>query len=221
MEDPVKEIPAVIHLLTQSPPSIQRAAIDKYFTPDAEFSHPLCRTWSWPNSRGLIQAVYRWYKILSPRIDLTVQSVAFDEANMTLYVTLFQVFRIWAVPFYYAPARLTTVLSLRYSAGMGRYYITKQEDLYQVDQWIRFIAPGGWVVIWMLQAWATVACVLGTWVLWPVTWGEEHWGWGEGVGMSSRRRAVKTGGKEGSVRGDGLADDDVLDRTTLRAKVIG
>jgi hypothetical protein len=71
----VKEIPAIIHLLTQSPPSLQRATIEKYFTPDAAFSHPFCRTWSRPNSRWLVQATYRWYKIMSPRIDLTVQSV--------------------------------------------------------------------------------------------------------------------------------------------------
>jgi hypothetical protein len=71
----VKEIPGVIHLLTQSPPSLQRAAIDKYFTIDAAFSHPFCRTWSFPNSRLLVAATYRWYKIMSPQIDLTVQSV--------------------------------------------------------------------------------------------------------------------------------------------------
>lgn len=75
VKSPVKEIPAVIHLLTQSPPSLQRATIEKYFTPDAAFSHPFCRTWSGPNSRWLVNATYRWYKIMSPRIDLTVQSV--------------------------------------------------------------------------------------------------------------------------------------------------
>jgi hypothetical protein len=74
-KSPVEEIPAVIHLLTQSPPSLQRATIEKYFTPDAAFSHPFCRTWSGPNSRWLVEATYRWYKIMSPRIDLTVQSV--------------------------------------------------------------------------------------------------------------------------------------------------
>ncbi|RAR09096.1 bli-3 protein [Stemphylium lycopersici] len=209
MEDPVKEIPAVIHLLTQSPPSLQRATIEKYFTPNAAFSHPFCRTWSGPNSRWLVQATYRWYKIMSPRIDLTVQSVAFDEANLTLYVTIFQIFRIWAVPFYYAPVRLTTVLSLRHSPSMGKYYIEKQDDLYQVDQWIRFVAPGGWMLVWLWQAWATFFCVLGMWLLWPVTWIEENWGWGEGVGMDSSRQ-VKMGEKEGEVRSDGLGKDEVL-----------
>ena len=75
MENPTKEIADVIHLLTQSPPSTQRQTIDKYFTSDASFTHPFCRTGKWPNSRLLVQIIYRWYKIMSPNIDITVQSV--------------------------------------------------------------------------------------------------------------------------------------------------
>jgi hypothetical protein len=71
----VKEIPGVIHLLTQSPPSIQEEAIETYFTPNASFTHPFCRTGSWSNSRWLVGKIYRWYKIMSPRIDMSVQSV--------------------------------------------------------------------------------------------------------------------------------------------------
>ncbi|KAH6839796.1 hypothetical protein B0T12DRAFT_318052, partial [Alternaria alternata] len=181
---PVKEIPAVIHLLTQSPPSLQRATIEKYFTPDAAFSHPFCRTWSRPNSRWLVERTYRWYKIMSPRIDCTVQSVAFDEKNLILYVTIFQIFRIWLIPFYYAPVRLTTnSTSPSNTSSKPLYHISKQDDLYQVDQWIRFIAPGAWMLIWLWQVWATIFCVAGTVLLWPVTWVEENWGWGSvGVG---------------------------------------
>ena len=75
MENPVNEIAGVIHLLTQSPPSTQRQTIEKYFTPNASFTHPFCRTGKWPNSRLLVQIIYRWYKIMSPSIDITVQSV--------------------------------------------------------------------------------------------------------------------------------------------------
>lgn len=146
--------------------------------------------------------------------------VAFDEANLTLYVTIFQIFRIWAVPFYYAPVRLTTVLSLRHSPSTDKYLIEKQDDLYQVDQWIRFIAPGGWMLIWIWQAWATLFCVLGTWLLWPVTWVEENWGWGEGIGME-RNREMRKAGKKGEIRRDGLTKEEVLQMTTLRGKVLG
>lgn len=73
--DAEQDIPHVIHLLTQTPPHTQRAAIEKYFTPNASFTHPFCRTGKFSNSRALILAIYRWYKIMSPRIDLRVNSV--------------------------------------------------------------------------------------------------------------------------------------------------
>jgi hypothetical protein len=75
MENPEKEISGVIHLLTQSPPDVQQHTVQTFFTYNASFTHPLCRTGSWDNSRWLIQIIYRWYKIMSPRIDLTVNSV--------------------------------------------------------------------------------------------------------------------------------------------------
>lgn len=70
-----QDIPKVIHLLTQTPPHAQHDAVEKYFTPNASFTHPFCRTGKFSNSRLLILAIYRWYKIMSPRIDLRVNSV--------------------------------------------------------------------------------------------------------------------------------------------------
>jgi hypothetical protein len=99
----------VIHLLTQSPPSLQKATIERFFTPDASFTHPFCRTGSWDlsgkkipgetngtptalvggrekiengwNSRFLIWMIYRWYKIMSPKIILDVGSVGKHPLN--------------------------------------------------------------------------------------------------------------------------------------------
>lgn len=75
MEDPRSEITSVISRLTQGSPSVQQQTIDTYFTPNAEFTHPFVRTGSWEGSRYLIHAVYRWYKIMSPRIELDVHSI--------------------------------------------------------------------------------------------------------------------------------------------------
>ncbi|KAK4695792.1 hypothetical protein P7C71_g2029, partial [Lecanoromycetidae sp. Uapishka_2] len=75
MENPPAEINHIIHLLTQSPPATQRATIEKYFTPNASFTHPFCRTGSFEGSRWLIWCIYRWYKIMSPRIEIAVDSV--------------------------------------------------------------------------------------------------------------------------------------------------
>lgn len=75
MDDPVQEIAGVISQLTQGSPAVQAAAIDKYFTPDAAFTHPFCRTGGWNGSRGVIHAIYRWYKIMSPQIGLEIHSI--------------------------------------------------------------------------------------------------------------------------------------------------
>ncbi|MCJ1241354.1 hypothetical protein MMC14_009359 [Varicellaria rhodocarpa] len=75
MEDPVSEIPGVIRSLCQTPPSVQRATIERHFTPDASFTHPFCRTGSFHGSRWLIWCIYRWYKIMSPRIEMDIDSV--------------------------------------------------------------------------------------------------------------------------------------------------
>ncbi|KAF2088554.1 hypothetical protein K490DRAFT_64602 [Saccharata proteae CBS 121410] len=220
MEDPQRDIIPVIHLLTQSPPSVQRAAIERYFTPDASFTHPFCRTGSFSGSRFLIRAIYRWYKIMSPRVDLRVDSVAYDPTNLLLYVSIHQVFRLWPVPLYAAPVTLVTVLSLRRSSHpppnptapkngthKTRYYIASQNDLYQTSEFIRFLCPPGFLFVWVWQFWATLFCLLGAVLLWPVTAFEEYV-WerdgktGEEVGKPLERRVGEKVGLEG-VMGSG------------------
>ncbi|KAI9719759.1 MAG: hypothetical protein M1812_003247 [Candelaria pacifica] len=173
MENPENEIPSIIHNLTQTPPSVQRQTIETYFTPDASFLHPFCRTGSFFGSRWLIWMIYRWYKIMSPHIELTVTSVAYDSKNLILYVSISQVFAIWFIPFFRAPVSLTTVLQLTHDPSTEKYYITKQNDLYQVDQFLRFV-PGGWLFAFVWQFVATGFSVLGALLLWPVSYVEEN-----------------------------------------------
>jgi hypothetical protein len=78
-----KQISHVIHLLTEGSPADQKRALDTYFLPDASFLHPLCRVPSFSknnvpllgeiDSRWVLWMIYRWYKILSPRILLDVE----------------------------------------------------------------------------------------------------------------------------------------------------
>ncbi|KAF2195253.1 hypothetical protein K469DRAFT_698822 [Zopfia rhizophila CBS 207.26] len=135
----------------------------------------------------------RWYKILSPKIDITVHSVAFDEPNLLLYVNISQVFRIWIIPFYRAPVSLVTVLKLSHSKDDCKYYIESQNDLYQVDQFIKFVAPGGWVLVWLWQFAATLLCVLGAAVLWPVSWVEESMGREGEIGTGKKQKGLVDG----------------------------
>ncbi|KAL8800122.1 MAG: hypothetical protein Q9182_005395 [Xanthomendoza sp. 2 TL-2023] len=171
MEDPVTEIPRVIRLLTQSPPSTQRAAVEKYFTPSASFTHPFCRSGSFEGSRWLIWCIYRWYKIMSPRIDINVDGIAYDERNLTLYVNIHQVFRIWIVPFFNAPVSLVTVLKLK-----ALYFIQSQNDLYQVNEFSKFFSPFGILsgLLLVAQFVATALCILGATIFWPVSWVEQN-----------------------------------------------
>ncbi|KLJ10819.1 hypothetical protein EMPG_13800 [Blastomyces silverae] len=211
MEDPVAEIPHVIHLLTQSLPSVQKQTIERFFTPSASFTHPLCRTGSFDGSRWLIIQIYRFYKIMSPHIDLEIHSVAFDKPNLTLYVTISQIFRLLIIPFYKANARLTVILTLSpstthvpeadhslssswlsasehspdrssshshhpRSTSTTLYYISAQEDLYQISEVVKFVLPFGIGVMLTLvwHSFSTAFCVCAAWVLWPIAWAEER-----------------------------------------------
>lgn len=99
-----------------------------------------------------------------------------DRSNLILYVSISQVFRIWVLPFYAAPVDLVTVIQLEHNESDSKYYITGQNDLYQTDEWVKFIplAPGVSLLVRALQLMATMFCVVATYVFWPVTLMEEH-----------------------------------------------
>lgn len=60
MQDPVREIPEVVTILTAAAsPDIQKAAVEKYFTSDAGFSHPVCAVKRGPNSRDSVLGIYQ------------------------------------------------------------------------------------------------------------------------------------------------------------------
>ncbi|KAK0643600.1 hypothetical protein B0T16DRAFT_186115 [Cercophora newfieldiana] len=240
MEHPVRDIRGVIRSLTQGTPEEQQDAINRYYLPSASFVHPFCRVPSFENkrlpllgsidSRMLVLAIYKWYKILSPKIDIHIESTVFDQRANLLYVTLHQTFSIWFLPFHKSPVRLVTVLHLApdsttpaknngtlespslpdlpplgesptepsfadvaspetntavisskaskahvasspspFTTGTRRYRIKKQEDLYQVNEFLKFILMGpGAVVYGWFQLVSAIACVVGVLVLGPV-----------------------------------------------------
>ncbi|KAL5344081.1 hypothetical protein BJX70DRAFT_7633 [Aspergillus crustosus] len=217
MEDPAAEISTVIHLLTQSPPSLQETIIDRYFTTTAEFAHPFCRIWKYNGSRWAVKKIYQWYKIMSPRIELDVRSVAYDKENLKLYVSIFQVFSIWLIPFHVSPVHLTTVLDLATDSGESYssrnkddktlYYIQKQEDFYQPQEFIKFVVPyGGHFLVVLWHAFASLFSILGVYALWPVMWAEEK-GWFE------YQARPATGARNGVVE---LLNDHVPDLKVAR-----
>nr|OQO29929.1 hypothetical protein B0A51_02925 [Rachicladosporium sp. CCFEE 5018] len=176
MEDPTNDVPSVINALTRGSPSEQQNAIQTYFTSSASFSHPFCRTGSFEGSRYLILKIYQWYKILSPKIELEIHSVAFDAKSLVLFVSLTQLFTPFLAPIFANRVDLDVKLTLIQHRHTGKYYITSQTDLYTVDQWIRFLIPWGigTAVVWFLQFLATIGCVLGAWLGAPITWARER-----------------------------------------------
>ncbi|WYZ45272.1 hypothetical protein EsH8_VIII_000588 [Colletotrichum jinshuiense] len=200
MDHPVKEIRTVIRDLVQGSPEKQQNALYSNFTEDAAFTHPFCHVPSFGNvqvpflftinSRWLILMVYRWYRILSPNIEMEIESSVQDQKNNLLYVKMRQDFRLWFVPFYSAPVDFVVVLRLETRTidsngnplprGQGdaatigsrqRQFIVSQEDHYQVGEWIKFLVP--FFGYWAWLAWtlfATSLCVVGAFFGYPLTW---------------------------------------------------
>jgi hypothetical protein len=66
MEHPSEEIVSVVKLLTAArSPDIQKAAVERYFTSNAGFQHPLCAVESAPNSRQGILGIYQYVLLLT------------------------------------------------------------------------------------------------------------------------------------------------------------
>lgn len=111
---------------------------------------------------------------------------------MLLYVTMSQLFSIALVPLHSSPVTLTTVLQLSHGHALNeqqspasaldkpaKYYITSQNDLYQVDQFVRFVVQPWWFGVMVIGLWhwlATMACIFGAVLGAPVTrWMERRW----------------------------------------------
>jgi len=140
MEDPVQEILSVVQQLTTTDsPYIQKATLETYMTPDVEFRHPVCAVDSEPNSRESLLGIYRWARVLSPRTDINIESIVFDEKQGLLYLESVQWFKLFFLPIKPAPARLITRLSLRKRDGL--YYISKQEDFYHPEDFAALLLP--------------------------------------------------------------------------------
>ncbi|KAJ4300324.1 hypothetical protein N0V88_002997 [Collariella sp. IMI 366227] len=171
--------------------------------------------------------IFSRYKIMSPKIELEIESCAFDERANLIYLKIFQVFSIWLIPFYRAPVNLVTVLHLTskpavdgvppppYDGAQGkvdaaqetlhkvqegaepsyasvaagdasgglsrtsssssaaggprRYYIQRQEDLYQVNEFLKFLTLSLGPSVWgFVQLFATLFCVVGMALLGPL-----------------------------------------------------
>ncbi|KAJ0118073.1 hypothetical protein J7T55_014526 [Diaporthe amygdali] len=193
MENPEQEIRHVVRSLCQGTPDEQRRTIDRYFTPDAEFVHPFCIAPRFNegdlalpglrrlSSRDALRGIFQWYRMLSPKIIIDIDTALHDKERDKMYLDMRQIFSIWFAPAYHARVRLVTVLDLvpcdlgahrngepqviaRQGAGGGGggekasqsgsdtagarrqqvWRISRQEDLYQVNEFLKFTGPYWW-----------------------------------------------------------------------------
>ncbi|EIM84830.1 uncharacterized protein STEHIDRAFT_99669 [Stereum hirsutum FP-91666 SS1] len=140
MQNPADEIASVVKLVTTTPsPDVQKRALERYYTSDAGFRHPLCTVPSAHNSRESVIGIYQWYRIMSPKIELEVNSVSYDKEKGKVFLDVTQKFHIRFNPLPATPARLSVHLSLREENGL--YYIALQEDFYHPDDLISLVIP--------------------------------------------------------------------------------
>jgi hypothetical protein len=114
---------------------------------------------------------------------------------MLLYVSLHQTFSIQFLPFHKSHVSLTTVLHLtklqpfptlksqhevkatQRTDTRSKYYITSQNDLYQTSEFVKFVLPWfglGTIGVMLWQFIATIFCIIGAVIGWPITWLEEN-----------------------------------------------
>ncbi|KAJ4421846.1 hypothetical protein N0V82_003545 [Gnomoniopsis sp. IMI 355080] len=203
-----QEIRAVVRSLCQGTVDEQRRTIEQYFTKDASFVHPFCIVPHFHerhvplfgnlNSRDVVRGIFEWYRMLSPKIEIEIDTVLHDTVRDKLYLDIRQIFAIWFVPLYSAHVRLVTVLDLvanedpDYHGPLDRiltqgdvseadekealahqpststinhhdsrtWKIHKQEDLYQVNEFLKFTGTSLLTYAWTLfQLGASLVCI--------------------------------------------------------------
>ena len=132
MDNPEKEVADVIRVVAgATTPDSQIDAIEKYFTRDASFLHPLCFVAPGQDSRSRIILIYLFYRALIPRTNFEIQSVAWDRQAGRVFIALIQKPQIRGLSWLWVPdIPMRIHCTLRAGRG-GKYLIEAQEDLIQ------------------------------------------------------------------------------------------
>jgi hypothetical protein len=96
-----------------------------------------------------------------------------DQKQQILYISISQIFSLFFVPFYAPQVNLVTVLHLSHDTVKNKYYIDSQQDLYQLNEFVKFVWPGGATLLMLWQWMNTILSIVGALLLAPLTWMEE------------------------------------------------
>ncbi|PKI82446.1 hypothetical protein MVES1_003339 [Malassezia vespertilionis] len=163
MEHPVREIKGVVRgLVCAKNAQEQRATAQKYMTPNASFDHPMCAVPSFPGSRdsGLLP-IYQWLRIMFMDTLIDIHSVAYDEDNEKIYLSATQTLRC-NVPLirYIIVPKPSLFVCLDLVRTDGKYYITKQTDVYAVQEIFGMLGPWLFCVVMLIKYFTGFFCLL-------------------------------------------------------------
>ncbi|GJE95990.1 hypothetical protein PsYK624_121830 [Phanerochaete sordida] len=163
MDDPQKDIPDVVNAVTASiNADIQKAAVLRYYAPDAAFRHPLCRVWPGPNSRNAILGILQWYRVMSPILKIDVPSYTYDSEKREAYIEVVQVFHIRYSPLAAHPARLIVHLRLKPGADdPNLLQIAEHEDFYHPEDLMALVLPPLIPLVQLLLWFGTIFSLIG------------------------------------------------------------
>lgn len=126
MNNPELELRSIILTLTENDDAKKhKATVDRYFTRNVSFKHPLCNLPSGPNSREQLKNIYAVYKFFTRDIHIEIQKITIDsnctraviELTESLSAAFLPIWRVYNL-------KIITVLDLE--RVDNRFYIKRQ-----------------------------------------------------------------------------------------------
>ncbi|KAF8530208.1 hypothetical protein BU17DRAFT_78822 [Hysterangium stoloniferum] len=139
MDNPTQEFIGAVTAIAAASNAVEQAdAFNKIFVNNATFNHPLVKVTSGLNSRQRILALYQGYRILSPRVEITIQSFVESKAEQKIFLDIVQKLYLFGfIPG--APAKLVAEFTL--VSKNKKWFVKDQVDYYQPEELAKLTNP--------------------------------------------------------------------------------
>lgn len=126
MNNPKLELRGILFALTENDDPVKhKATVDRYFTSDCSFIHPLCTLPAGPNSREQLKNIYAVYKYFTRDIHIKIQKITVDsnctraviELQESLSASFLPIFRV---------KNLKIISILDFERVNNKFYIKRQ-----------------------------------------------------------------------------------------------
>lgn len=126
MNNPELELRSLILALTENDDAERhRATVDRYFTPNVEFVHPLCTLPSGLNSRESLKNIYAVYKFFTRDVCIDIQKITVDSSCHRAVIELEESFSATFLPILRV-RNLKIITVLDFERVDNRFYIKRQ-----------------------------------------------------------------------------------------------